>query len=100
MHARLSIGKARPGNTTDEGERLWKEQAEPLLKGVEGLQAIHAGANVDTNEVFALILFESKEASDAYAQSDVRNQVVAVFRDFLAGELSLQEHEIVYQFGA
>ena len=83
MYATMTRFQAKPGALAEVG-RIWQEQGGAQLLRVSGVRAIHVLGDPATNEGTAVILWDTKEAVEAYLQSGQRGQVLAPFADVLA----------------
>jgi heme-degrading monooxygenase HmoA len=94
MFARVAWGKVKPG-TWAEYERLYRDEILPQTRGVSGLvfRELLQGAD-DPNEGISLTLWESREALDAYEQSDLYQRVTERARAFYVGEFWVKHFEV------
>ena len=96
MHARVTTARIKAGVPSEEGTRIWEEQAAPLIKQTAGVHAVYALANPDTRDALTIAIYESKAAADAFAQSPQREQVLGLFKDVIEGDVSVQEYEVTW----
>ena len=95
MYARVTMGQVRPG-AIEMGGKVWDEAAMPALREVEGFRGVTFLGDRTSNEVLVMILFESKEASDAYGESRARDRVLEIGRDFFMGFPTIKDYEVLF----
>ena len=94
MFARVAWGKVKPG-TWQDYERFYHDEVVPKTRDLKGLvfRELLQGAD-DQNEGISLSLWESREALEAYEQSDAYGQIIEHGRAFYVGEFWVKHFDV------
>lgn len=85
MHVRISWGRLRPG-TWDDYEAAYREFAAGA-GAVEGLKGRMLARDVEDRDTgYAVSMWDSRDAMDAYEQSEVRQQLIPRLQAFFADD--------------
>jgi antibiotic biosynthesis monooxygenase (ABM) superfamily enzyme len=96
MYARVTTARLKDVATSPETTRLFEEQIGPLFKKVQGFRGAYTLVNADSREGITIVLYENKEASDAYARSAERDQLLSLVSDLIEGQMSMKEYEVTF----
>jgi heme-degrading monooxygenase HmoA len=93
MYARVSTGQTQPGNY-DRLMSIWRDEVIPLIRQQRGFKGVIVFGDREANSGGSITLWETEADAQASMASDTMRQALAALAPVLAGQPTMQNHEV------